>query len=96
MLAARDQENLVHGRQTAAAGKSLNQASKPLPPRTPFKKQLNDENGPAFGAGKPAVKLNGNANGNGSLMTGGKNGAFLEKSAFITPIGKLGFFPTRR
>ncbi|KAG2412588.1 hypothetical protein HFD88_010145 [Aspergillus terreus] len=76
MLAFRDQENLVHAHQTAAASKPLNQGTKQLQPRTPgarapktpFKVPLNDENDPlAFGkrtvkgTGKGTVKLKENA-----------------------------------
>ncbi|KAL8660177.1 MAG: hypothetical protein Q9202_006773 [Teloschistes flavicans] len=61
MLAARDQENLVHGHQAAAAAKPLNHGVKQLPPKTPGNKPaktpiripLNDENGgTVFGGGK--------------------------------------------
>ncbi len=80
MLAARDQENLVHGHQAAAASKTLNQGARQLAPKTPgnkvpktpFKLPLNDENGiGGFGAGKTGLKTNG----------AGKN-------AFVTPMGK--------
>lgn len=65
MLAARDQENLVHSHQTAASAKPLNQGVRSLQPKTPgnkapktpFKCPLNDENNPlAFGGlGKQSV-----------------------------------------
>lgn len=98
MLAARDQENLVHGHQTAAAAKPLNQSSKQLQPKTPgnkvpkspFKVPLNDENGPSrFGPGKTALKVNGR--GNENFMTGGKKGGLGDKNAFITPLGMYRF-----
>ncbi len=50
MLAARDQENLVHARQQTAAGKPLNQGIRALNPKTPsnlktpFRPARNDEN----------------------------------------------------
>lgn len=91
MLAARDQENLVHGYQQAAASKPLNQGARSLAPKTPgnkatktpFKIPLNDENGPgAFGGGKTGLGANGK--GNENLTTIGKKG---DKDAFKTPIG---------
>ena len=91
MLAARDQENLIHGHQAAAAAKSLNQGAKQLPPKTPgnktakspFKIPLNDENGATvFGAGKKAA-----GKGNENITFGGKQGAAAESKAFVTPMG---------
>lgn len=75
-LAARDQENLVHGHLQAAAAKPLNQGIKGLPPKTPgakapktpFKVALNDEN---------AIEKAGKT---------GKKGA-INNDAFITPAG---------
>ena len=95
MLAARDQENLAHGYQAAAAAKPLNQGTRQLQPKTPgnkapktpFKVPLNDENG-IFGNGagmKTAFKVNGK--GNENLMTVGKTEAFGDKNAFVTPLG---------
>ena len=81
MLAARDQENLVHGHQTVAASKPLNQGPRQLAPKTPsnkvpktpFKLPLNDENGNGgLGAGRTGLNVN-------------KTG----KNAFITPMGML-------
>ena len=85
MLALRDQENLVHSHQTAAASKPLNQGTKHLPPktpgtrapRTPFKIPLNDENSQVV-FGKKSVKGNGNRNNDGKPA----------KDAFVTPSGK--------
>lgn len=94
MLAARDQENLVHGHQQAAASKPLNQGKRQLAPKTPgnkapktpFKLPLNDENGPGlFGAGKAVLKTNGK--GNENLVAGTKKGGLGDKDAFKTPIG---------
>ena len=82
MLAARDQENLVHGHQQAAASKPLNQGTRQLPPKTPgqrvpktpFKVPLNDENGQGpFGGIKTGLKANGKGNEN--------------LTAFKTPLG---------
>jgi len=94
MLAARDQENFVHGHQQAAASKPLNQGTRQLAPKTPgnkapktpFKVPLNDENGPGFfGAGKSVLKPNGK--GNENLVTGAKKGGLGDKDAFKTPMG---------
>ncbi|KAL8687929.1 MAG: hypothetical protein Q9218_006032 [Villophora microphyllina] len=91
MLAARDQENLVHGHQAAAAAKPLNQGIKQLPPKTPGNKPtktplrvpLNDENGGGlFGGGKKTV-----AKGNENTIFGPSKGGKLESKAFITPMG---------
>ena len=79
MFAVRDQENLVHGQQAAAASKPLNQGVRQLQPKTPgnkvpktpFKIPLNDENANnGFGAGKGTLKMKG----------AGSN-------AFVTPMG---------
>ena len=94
MLAARDQENLVHGHQQIAASKSLNQSTRQLAPKTPgnkipktpFKVPLNDENRPgAFGGGKTGLKSNAKDNENGTVL--GKKGALGDKDAFKTPMG---------
>lgn len=85
MFAAREQENLVHGHQAAAAAKPLNQGSRQLAPKTPgnkvpktpFKVPLNDENDDGgFGAGKAGLKNNGGA-----------------KNALITPMGRFTISP---
>lgn len=92
MFAALDKENLVHGHQTAAASKPLNQTVKHLPPKTPgnkvlktpFKIPLNDENGPPrFGK----LGLEANSRGNENPTTGEGKGGFLQKNTFITPLG---------
>lgn len=95
MLAARDQENLVHGHQQIAAAKPLNQGTRLLAPKTPgnkapktpFKIPLNDENGPGpFGGGKAGLKTVGKGNENAG--TGAKKGGGLgDKDAFKTPMG---------
>lgn len=85
MLAHRDQENLVHSHQTAAASKSLNQNVKqPQPrtpgtrlPKTPFKVPLNDENDPLT-FGKKTIRGNGRGTGNAKPV----------KDVFQTPLGK--------
>ena len=91
MLASRDQENLVHGYQAAAAAKPLNQGSRQLAPKTPsnkasktpFKLPLNDKNailplGVLKTAGKTMVK------GNENMLPGSKT---ITKNAFTTPMG---------
>lgn len=92
MFAALDKENLVHGHQTAAASKPLNQTIKHVPPKTPgyqvpktpFKIPLSDENGPPrFGK----LGLETNSRGSENPTTGGGKGGFLQKNAFITPLG---------
>jgi hypothetical protein len=95
MLAARDQENLVHGHQQAAASKPLNQTIRGIPPKTPGNKypktplkiNLNNENEPAGFGGKSVLVTKGK--GHENLALGGKNGATFDKNAFITPIGML-------
>ena len=96
MLAARDQENLVHGQQQVAASKPLNQGARQIQPKTPgnkvpktpFKIPLNDENGPgAFGGGKTAGPK-GNGKGNENSTTLGKRGGLENKDAFRTPMGE--------
>ncbi|CAG8957077.1 hypothetical protein HYFRA_00009278 [Hymenoscyphus fraxineus] len=88
MLSIRDQENLVHGHQTAAASKPLNQSTRSLQPKTPGNKYpktplrvpLNDENAPGIFGGK-SVKGKGLEN----MMNTGKKGATLDKNSFVTP-----------
>jgi hypothetical protein len=89
MLAAHiDQENLVHGQQTAAAAKPLNQGAKGYAaktpgrkaPKTPFKVPLNDENA-LFRGGKSVLKTNGKAADKGTTKIA------FDKSAFVTPAG---------
>ena len=91
MLAARDQENLIHGHQAAAAAKPLNQGIKQLAPKTPGNKTaktplrlpLNDENGTtAFGGGKKTA-----GKGNENSIFKGKKGGIAENKAFVTPMG---------
>ncbi|KAL8947375.1 MAG: hypothetical protein Q9222_006341 [Ikaeria aurantiellina] len=91
MLAARDQENLVHGHQAAAAAKPLNQGIKQLAPKTPgnkatktpFKLPLNDENGAnVFGGGKKTT-----GNGNENTLFGKRKNGIGENKAFVTPMG---------
>lgn len=73
VLAANDQENLVHSLQAGAAGKSLNAGLKGAnkAPKTPFKVPLNDENTVLKGA-------------KSILKTGLKN-----ENAFVTPAGTI-------
>lgn len=94
MLAARDQENLVHGHQQAAAAKPLNQTVRSLPPKTPgnkypktpLKANIHDENEPTgYGGAKSVLATKGK--GLENLITGAKKGAGLDNNAFITPMG---------
>ncbi|KAF2657293.1 hypothetical protein K491DRAFT_654893 [Lophiostoma macrostomum CBS 122681] len=92
VLAANDQENLVHSFQAAAAGKPLNAGLKGFgaktpgnkAPKTPFKISLNDENA-VFKGGKSVLKTNGKG-GENLLMTTKKGGKF-DDNAFVTPAG---------
>ncbi|OAF98723.1 uncharacterized protein CC84DRAFT_1132158 [Paraphaeosphaeria sporulosa] len=85
MLAAKDQENFVHGLQTAAASKPLNAGLKGLAaktpatraPKTPFKLPLNDENAVARG-GKSLLQTKGTAK---------EQHGKLDSNAFVTPAG---------
>ncbi|KEF51918.1 uncharacterized protein A1O9_11907 [Exophiala aquamarina CBS 119918] len=78
MLALRDQENLAHAHQTAAAGKPLNQTIRGLQPKTPgnfktpFRPSKNDENRPLEFKGQKTTLKNGPSK--------------LEKNAFVTPL----------
>ena len=94
MLAARDQENLVHVHQTTAASKPLNQGTKTLQPKTPgnkvpktpFKLLLDGKPGnTVVGGVKNGLKAR--AAGNENLVIGGKKGGAGDKSAFVTPLG---------
>lgn len=87
MLSIRDQENLVHGHQQAAAAKPLNQGTRGLQPKTPGNKYpktplkipLNDENA-VTGPGKT-----GKGKGLGGLASGKQT--VFDKNAFVTPMG---------
>lgn len=78
MLAARDQENLIHSHQTFAAGKPLNQNIRALHPKTPgnlktpFRPAKQDENRPIEFKGQKALVKDGPSK--------------LEKGAFVTPL----------
>ncbi|OJD10561.1 hypothetical protein ACJ73_09757 [Blastomyces percursus] len=94
MLAARDQENLIHAHQTAATAKSLNQSTRQLQPKppgnrapkTPLKPSLNDENNPlAFGGGRKTGKVNNGQNEN--LLRPGKD-MIAGGNAFVTPMAQ--------
>lgn len=86
MFAARsDQENLAYNHQRAAAAKPLNQAlAAKTPnnkaPKTPFRKQLNDENDAFNTTFKTGKKGDG-------LFTTKAKAPELDKNAFITPAG---------
>ena len=93
MLAARDQENLVHGHQAAAASKPLNQGARQLAPKTPgkapktpFKLPLNDENNAGgLGGGKGGLKTEGK--GYVYVMLGTKKGGLGVKNGFVSALG---------
>lgn len=95
MLAARDQENLVHGHQTIATSKVFNQGAKQLQPKTPgnkipnapFNLPLKDKNGTTtLGvAGKSAFGAQGR--GNENLVNVAKKVGLGDKDAYITPLG---------
>lgn len=97
MLAARDQENLVHGHQQLAASKPLNQSTRAGPPKTPGNKYpktplkipLHDENAPTGFGGKSALGAKGK--GNENMVTGGKKNTAFDKNAFVTPMGQYAF-----
>ncbi|KAJ4344421.1 uncharacterized protein N0V89_012163 [Didymosphaeria variabile] len=85
VLAAKDQENFVHGLQTAAASKPLNAGLKGFAAKTPAKKvPLNDENAVAKG-GKSVLQTKGR--GNENLFVTGKKDGKLDSNAFVTPAG---------
>ena len=99
MLALRDQENLIHGHQQAAASKPLNQGNRQLQPKTPgnkapktpFKVPLNDENKITVLGGKSVLRNGGK--GNENAKEGGKKGVFQDNNNFVTP---MGISPPRR
>lgn len=93
MLAARDQENLVHARQSTAASKPQNQEARQQQPKTPgnkvpktpFRVPVNDENNPlAFGTQKQTIR--GTRPGNENPLKTGKDG-LREKQPLATPAG---------
>jgi hypothetical protein len=94
MLAARDQENLMHGYQQVAASKSLNQGARGAPPKTPgtkypktpLKVPIYDENAPA-GFGHIKSVLGTRVRALEGLMTSGKLVTNLGKDDFVTPMG---------
>lgn len=91
MFATRNNdENVIHQQHAAAASKPLNQGLKGLPPKTPAnkpaaktpsRKGLNDEN-VVFGPGTVGGK-------GGLFDAGGLKGGKVDKTAFVTPAGKL-------
>ena len=94
MLAARDQENLVHGHQAAAAAKPLNQGNRQLQPKTPGNKpsktpfiSLNDENGTFGNSASMKTALRADGKGNENLITVTRTGGFGNKNNFVTPVG---------
>ncbi len=93
MLAARAQENLVLGHQNGAAMKQQQGQARLHPktpgaryPKTPIKIPLNDENA-AHVVGGVKGNLTGRARGNENVLTS-KAFKGLDKSSFVTPMGK--------
>ena len=85
MLAARDQENLVHGHQFKASSKPLHQGAATVAPKTPavktsktpHKAPLHDENEVGLPeAGKQVP-----------LKSEGKAGGGIGRNTFVTPFG---------
>ncbi len=93
MLAARDQENLVHAHQAAGAAKPLNQGLRPATPKTPgnkipktpFKLPLNDENANGGIAPLKGGLKTGKVNENAAT---GKKGVLGNQNAFVTPLAQ--------
>ena len=87
MLAARDQENLIHGHQQVAASKPLNQSSRGLQPKTPaytypktpLKIPLQDENAEFGGKSVRGKGL--------EHLATRENGPIFNKDDFVTPLG---------
>jgi len=103
MFAVRDQENLVHAQQTAAAAKPMNQGVRQIPPKTPankapktpFRLPLNDENAGAAGGFGKSGGLKSVMKGNKSAMAGGKKKVLMDENEndnFITPMGKIAIY----
>ena len=95
MLAARDQENLVHSHQTNAANKPLNQGIRGLQsktpgqraPKTPFKASVNDENkATILGTQNAGLMTLGKGDENDPQLKN-KDGK-LDNNAFVTPAGR--------
>lgn len=96
MLAARDQENLVHAHQPNAGGKQSDLGARALQPktpgnivpRTPFRTARNDENIPiAFNGQHTARK--GPWKGNEKTQQTNKGVGTLDKNACVTPLGTI-------
>jgi hypothetical protein len=86
MLAARDQENLVARHHNGAVIKQQ-QNSRQLPPKTPMKIPLNDENAVHKLAGAKSI-LTGRPKGNENLTTLSKGTKGLNGGNFVTPMGE--------
>ncbi|KAL9096191.1 MAG: hypothetical protein Q9165_001714 [Trypethelium subeluteriae] len=92
LAAARDQENLAHAHQTAAAAKPLNHGTRGTKtpankgPKTPFRIPLNDENAP-LKTGKSVVKANIRDYDGAAKDGNGKNGKGGNSNDLVTPAG---------
>lgn len=76
-FAYRDQENLVHAHQQAAAAKPLNQGVRGLAPKTP------GNNGSKAGINARTARRNQDEN----MFIGGGKTVKGNKAAFVTPMG---------
>ncbi len=76
MLAIRDQENVIHGHQTAAAAKPLNQGVRGLAPKTPGHNGAKNVNN--------KFPIRGKDDENAMFL--GKKGDG-DKHTFVTPLG---------
>ena len=81
MLAARNQENRVLGHQRPPKTPGARY------PKTPLKVPLNDENA-AHVVGGAKGNLTGRARGNENVLTTKSVKKGLDKSSFVTPMGK--------
>jgi hypothetical protein len=96
MFVSRDQENLAHVHQTAAAAKPLNQSVRALQPKTPGNRApktplrvvLNDENKP-LGLNGQKTGLKCVAHGNENILQTTRKDGKLDKKAFVTPSGEF-------
>jgi hypothetical protein len=79
ILSTRDQENLIHAHQQAAAAKPLNQGVKGLAPKTPGNGNKGGTNG----------RMTGRARGQGdeNMLGAGVKTGKTTKPTFVTPMG---------
>jgi len=82
MFATRDQENLIHGHQTTAAAKPLNQGVRGIAPKTPGPNGTSRVN---FGNNQHTTRKPFKDDEN-TIFNGGKKGNNTDKQTFITPL----------